>query len=240
MRCIAVDDEPRALDIIENFISKIDFISIVGKFRSPLDAVDFLMQNEVDLIFLDINMPDITGTELVKILNQKPMIIFTTAYSEYAIESYDLEAVDYLLKPFEFDRFLKAVIKAKEIFKLKLQPKDKQTVYSSPVENKIQLKSGSETFQIKIDDIKYIEGLGNYVNIYLCDQKIATYISLKDLLEKLPAESFIRIHKSYIVSINQIKSFESYQVKLNDKTIPIGKNYRKDFIDLMKKRTSCI
>lgn len=235
MRCIAVDDEPRALDIIDNFISKIDFLSIVGKFRNPVDAVDFLMQNEVDLIFLDINMPDITGTELVKILNHKPMIIFTTAYSEYAVESYDLNAIDYLLKPFEFDRFFKAVIKAKEIFKLKSGVENKHTVNLSPIDNKIQLKSGSETFHVKIDDIKYIEGLGNYVNVYLSEKKIATYISLKEFLEKLPAERFIRIHKSYIVSINQIKSFENYQVKLDNETIPIGKNYRKDFIDFMKK-----
>ncbi|MDA3952339.1 MAG: LytTR family DNA-binding domain-containing protein [Bacteroidales bacterium] len=237
MRCIAVDDEPRALEIIDNFISKIDFLDLVGKFRNPVDAIDFLLQNKIDLIFLDINMPDITGTELVKILNQKPMIIFTTAYSEYAIESYELDAIDYLLKPFEFDRFLKAVIKAKEASKLSSGVENNHIVYLNTIDNKIQLKSGSETFQIKIDDIKYIEGLGNYVNVYLTKKKIATYISLKDFLEKLPKDGFTRIHKSYIISINHIKSFENYQVKLDDKTIPIGKNYRKDFIELMKKRT---
>lgn len=235
MRCIAVDDEPRALDIIANFASKIDFLDLLGKFRSPLDAMDFLLQNKIDLIFLDINMPEITGIEFVKTMHQKPMFIFTTAYSEYAIESYDLNAVDYLLKPFEFDRFLKSVIKAKEIFKLRLREEGKQAVCLSPVENKIQLKSGPETFQVKIDDIKYMEGLGNYVNVYLSNQKITTHTSLKDLLEKLPAEHFVRIHKSYIVAINHITSFEIHQVKLDDKTIPIGKNYRKAFKDLMKK-----
>jgi two-component system LytT family response regulator len=237
MKCIAIDDEPRALEIIDNYISKIDFLDLVGKFRSPLDAIDFLLQNKIDLVFLDINMPDIIGTELVKILSKKPMVIFTTAYSEYAIESYELDAIDYLLKPFEFDRFLKAVIKAKEIFKQRSGVENEHIVYLSPIDNKIQLKSGSETFQVKIDDIKYIEGLGNYVNVYLTEKKIVTYISLRDFLEKLPAERFIRIHKSFIVSINHIKSFENYQIKLDDKTIPIGKNYRKDFIDLMKKRT---
>jgi len=236
MRCIAVDDEPRALEIIDNFISKIDFLDLVGKFRSPVNAIDFLLQNEIDLIFLDINMPDITGTEFVKIMSQKPMIIFTTAYSEYAVESYELDAIDYLLKPFEFDRFFKAVIKAKETFKLSSGVEKKHTILN-PIGNKLQLKSGSETFQVQIDDIKYIEGLGNYVNVYLIEKKIATYISLKDFIEKLPKESFTRIHKSYIISINHIKSFENYQVKLDDKTIPIGKNYRKDFIELMKKRT---
>jgi len=237
MRCIAVDDEPRALEIIDKFISKIDFLELIGKFRSPLEAIDFLMQNEVDLIFLDINMPDITGTELVKILNQKPMIIFTTAYSEYAVESYELKAIDYLLKPFEFDRFLNAVIKAKETFKLKKGEEKKHTILN-PIDSKIQLKSGSETFHVKISDIIYIEGLGNYVNVYLSERKIATYISLKDFLEKLPSENFIRIHKSYIISIDHIKSFENHQVKIGNKNIPIGKNYRKEFIDLMKNRTS--
>lgn len=234
MRCIAVDDEPRALDVIDSFIRKIEFLEPVGKFRSPLDALDFLTQKEVDLVFLDINMPDITGTEFVKILNQKPMIIFTTAYSEYAIESYELDVIDYLLKPFEFDRFLKAVIKAKELFILKCGL-DKN-VELNPIDHIIQLKSGTETFQVNINEIRYVEGLGNYVNVYLSEKKIATYTSLKDLLNKLPSENFIRIHKSYIVSTNYITSFESYQVKLNDKVIPIGKNYRKDFINFMKNK----
>lgn len=237
MKCIAIDDEPRALEILNNFICKIDFLELVGKFRSPLDAMDFLLQNEIDLVFLDINMPDVTGTELVKILSQKPMIIFTTAYSEYAIESYELDAIDYLLKPFGFDRFLKSVIKAKELFKVKSRFENKHTVNLSPTEENIQLKSGSETFHVKIDDIKYIEGLGNYVNVYLTEKKIVTYTSLRDILEKLPERKFIRIHKSYIISVNHIKSFEIHQVKLDNKTIPIGKNYRKDFITFMKKRT---
>ena len=193
------------------------------------------MQNKIDLIFIDINMPDITGTEFVKIMNQKPMVIFTTAYSEYAIESYDLNAVDYLLKPFEFDRFLKSVIKAKELFMVNSGIENKPSVCLSPIDESIQIKSGSETFQIKIDEIKYIEGLGNYVNVYLSDRKIVTYISLQDILKKLPEKQFIRIHKSYIVSIIHIKSFESHQVKLVDKTIPIGKNYKEKFIDLIKK-----
>lgn len=237
MKCIAIDDEPRALEILNNFICKIDFLELVGKFRSPLDAMDFLLQNEIDLVFLDINMPDVTGTELVKILSQKPMIIFTTAYSEYAIESYELDAIDYLLKPFGFDRFLKSVIKAKELFKVKSRFENKHTVNLSPTEENIQLKSGSETFHVKIDDIKYIEGLGNYINVYLTEKKIVTYTSLRDILEKLPERKFIRIHKSYIISVNHIKSFEIHQVKLDNKTIPIGKNYRKDFITFMKKRT---
>ena len=237
MKCIAVDDEPRALEVIDNFICKIDFLDLVGKFRNPMDAMDFLIQHEIDLVFLDINMPDITGIELVKILKHKPMVIFTTAYSEHAIESYELDAIDYLLKPFEFNRFLKAVIKAKELFNLRSGTETKHAVCLSPVDTKIQLKSGSKTFHVNLDDIIYIEGLGNYVNVFLTDNKLVTYTSLKDFLEKLPESQFIRIHKSYIISINHIKSFEIHQIKLDNKTIPIGKNYRKDFINFMKKRT---
>ncbi len=235
MRCIAIDDEPRALEIIDSYSNKIDFLDLLSTFRSPLDAMDYLLQNKIDLIFLDINMPNITGTEFVKIMNQKPMIIFTTAYSEYAIESYELDAIDYLLKPFEFDRFLKSVIKAKEIYGLRSGVRNKSTVYSTNVDKSIQIKSGTETYQVKIDDIRYIEGLGNYVNVYLADRKIVTYTSLKDFLEKLPEKLFVRIHKSYIVSIIHINSFENHQVKLDDKTIPIGKNYKEKFIDLMKR-----
>ena len=235
MRCIAIDDEPRALEIIASYINKIDFLDLVDKFRSPLDAMEFLLQNKIDLIFLDINMPDITGTEFVKIVNPKPMVIFTTAYSEYAIESYELDAIDYLLKPFEFDRFLKSVIKARKVFGQKFGVKDKPTVYLSHVDKSISIKSGVKTYQVKIDDIRYIEGLGNYINVFLSDRRITTYISLKDFLEKLPEKQFFRIHKSYIVSIIHIKSFENHQVKLDDKTIPIGKNYKEKFIDLIKK-----
>jgi len=236
MKCIAIDDEPRALEIIDKFTSKVEFLDLAGKFRNPLEAMNFLLNHNIDLVFLDINMPEITGTELIKTLQHKPMVIFTTAYSEYALESYELNAIDYLLKPFEFDRFLKSVIKAKGLYELKNKSEKEQSVYSGPVVENIQIKSGSETFQVKVDDIKYIEGLGNYVNVYLSDNKIVTYISLKDFLKELPAEEFIRIHKSFIVSIKHIKSFENHQVKIDGKIIPVGKNYRKDFIFLMKKK----
>ena len=234
MDCIAIDDEPRALEIIENYIGKIDFLDLKAKFRDPLEAVDYLLKNDVDLIFLDINMPGISGTELVKVLKHHPMIIFTTAYSEYAIESYELDAIDYLLKPFEFERFLKSVVKAQEIYKLKHEERTVQKVHASTVDDSIQIKSGSETHQVKINDIKYIEGLGNYANVFVNDKKIVTYKSLRDLLDLLPEKQFVRIHKSYIVAIRHIKSFEVHQVRLENRTIPIGKNFRKEFVELMK------
>lgn len=183
MRCIAIDDEPRALEIIDSYCNKIDFLDLVSTFRSPLDAMD------------------------------------------------------YLLKPFEFDRFLKSVIKAKELFKAKSGIVGKAPVSLSSVSESIQIKSGSETFQVKIENIQYVEGLGNYINVYQSDRKITTYISLHKFFDKLPKNQFARIHRSFIVSIIHIQSFENHQVKLDEKTIPIGKIYRKDFIELMKKRT---
>lgn len=236
MICIAIDDEPRALEIIEKYVSKIDFLDLAAKFRDPIEAIDYLMKNNVDLLFLDINMPGICGTKLVKVLKIQPLIIFTTAYSEYAIESYELDAIDYLLKPFEFDRFLKSVLKAREFKTLKSEGKMRNMVKISPVDKNILIKSGSQTHQVNVDDIRYIEGLGNYVNIYVHNEKIVTYKSLGDILDLLPEKQFVRIHKSYIVAIRHIKSFEVHQVKLENKTIPIGKNYRKGFVELMKNR----
>lgn len=236
MKCIAIDDEPRALEIIETFVNKIEFLDLEATFRNPLEAIEFLTKNKIDLIFLDINMPDINGTAFVKTLENKPMVIFTTAYSQYAVESYELNAIDYLLKPFEFDRFLKSVLKAREQFSLKQAGKDEQPVYTSPGSEYVQIKSGTETHQVKASDITYIEGLGNYTKIHLKDKKIVTYIGLKDVLAILPANLFVRIHKSYIVGVHHIKSYESYQVKLEHDTLPIGKNYRKDFMEFMKNR----
>ncbi|WP_340114206.1 LytR/AlgR family response regulator transcription factor [Maribellus mangrovi] len=234
MYCIAIDDEPRALEIIEKYVGKIDFLNLATTFRDPIEAIDYLMKHNIDLIFLDINMPGIFGTELVKVLKNSPMIIFTTAYSEYAIESYELDAVDYLLKPFEFERFLKSVIKAQELKKLKHEKSKTQIVKSSSVDTKILIKSGSEIHQVNIDDIIYIEGLGNYATIHTNNEKIVTYKSLGDVLDLLPAKLFVRIHKSYIVAIQHIKSYEVHQVKIEGKTLPIGKIYRKEFIELMK------
>lgn len=234
MKCIAIDDEPRALEIIETFSAKVDFLDFVARFRNPLTAIDYLTKNEVDLIFLDINMPELSGTEFVKVLKNKPMVIFTTAYSEYAIESYELDAVDYLLKPFEFERFLKSVLKAKENLELRSKAKTTNTVEVKPVDNILHIKSKREIYRVKISEVTYIEGLGNYVMIHLTSgEKLTVYTSMKELLLCLPSQEFFRIHKSYIVAINNITSFEYHQIKIGDATLPVGKNYRKDFQTLM-------
>jgi len=233
MNCIAIDDEPRALEVIENYIGKIDFLKLTARFRDPFGAIDYLINNDIDLIFLDINMPGISGMDLAKVLKDQPMLIFTTAYSEYAIESYKLNAIDYLLKPFEFERFLQAVIKAKELHSLKHGAIKVGLNPTEPENKSIHIKSGTETHHLRINTIKYVEGMGNYITVYAGDRKIITYSSLKDFLDKLPERQFVRVHKSYIVSLEHLQSHENHQVKLDGKTIPIGKNYREMFFELL-------
>jgi two-component system, LytTR family, response regulator len=234
MKCIIIDDEPRALDILESFIGKTAFIKLEGRFREPVLALDYILNNKPDLIFLDINMPEISGMQLLKSLSNPPLVIFTTAYSEHAVKSYELNAVDYLLKPIEFERFLKAVIKARELFDSK-QPSGKQAIIDAPqYKEAIYIKSGTKTYRIILDNILYVEGVGNYVNFVLKDKKTITYLSMQEALRLLPVNAFCRIHKSYIISLKQIDSIEFHQIKIKDLTIPIGKTYREEFFRLIK------
>lgn len=234
MRCIALDDEPMALDVVKEYIGKIPFLSLEATFRSPLKAIDFLNTQTIDLLFLDINMPDLTGIQLIKSINYKPMVILTTAYSKYAIESYELDVIDYLLKPIRFDRFLKAVNKAK-----------KASQDSPPIDHPAQIQEtdmdaytfvrvGNDLVKLVFDDIKYIEGNGNYLIFHMTNSKIMTLMKMKDAMTLLP-KSFIRIHKSFIISINQIDRIERHQVTTNNVNIPIGSIYREVFLDSISK-----
>ncbi len=224
MKCVAIDDEAMALTIMENYISKVPFLEYVGSFTNALQAVDFLNKAKVDLLFLDINMPDITGVQLLRTLKTIPFIIFTTAYSSYAVESYEYEAVDYLLKPIEFDRFLKAVNKAQA--KFLTQP---NIVESRPTDT-IMVKSGTSLVKIKISEILYIEGTGNYVTIVLAQEKIMSLITLGDILDLLPAPQFSRVHKSFIVSLDKVRSIDRSSVKVGNQEIPLSATYREDFL----------
>jgi two-component system, LytTR family, response regulator len=234
MKCIIIDDEPRALDILESFIGKTVFMDLQGRFREPALALDFILKNKPDLIFLDINMPEISGMQLLKSLSNPPLVILTTAYSEYAVKSYELNVVDYLLKPIEFDRFLKAAIKARELFDSKQVP-GKQVV-TSPQQYKeaIYIKSGTKTYRTELENILYLEGVGNYVNFVMKDKKIITYLSMQEALRLLPANAFCRIHRSYIIALKHIDSIEYHQIKIKDHAIPIGKTYREEFLRLIK------
>ena len=224
LNCIAIDDEPKALDIVELYAGKVPFINLKKQFRDALEALNYISQQKVDLIFLDINMPDLNGIEFLESLQNPPLIIFTTAYSEYAVQSYEYKAVDYLLKPFTFSRFLKAVNHANEIFA------GKEKDISKPDETaSIIIKSGTEKYNIELKDILYVEGAQNYIFIHTLDKKIMTLMRMKDLEKVLPDELFCRVHKSFIVALNKIEKIESMQILIKGTEIPIGKIYKELF-----------
>ena len=234
MKSIAIDDEPKALSVIRHYADKIPTLALVNEFRSSLDALHFLNQEPVDLIFLDINMPDLTGIEFLQALSQPPLIIFTTAYSEYAVQSYDWDAVGYLLKPIEFPKFLKAVNKAVS----QLQSKGSNAVPANSIHRDngfLLVKSGTQTYQLKVSDILYVEASGNHVVFVTKERKVITLNTLQEIAKLLPPHLFYRVHKSFIVSLPHIEVIESYQVKINGTEIPLGKTFREIFLEQYKK-----
>ncbi|MDB4901224.1 MAG: ypdB 1 [Mucilaginibacter sp.] len=221
INCIAIDDEPKALDVIERYCQKIDAICLKTTFREPVKAVEFLNQEKIDLVFLDINMPDINGIQLIATLAVKPMVVFTTAYSNHAVESYNLNAIDYLLKPITFERFLAAVNKAQNIFLIKNNETAK-----SEMAGTVFIKSGPQTYQVKISDIFYLEKDGNYITVYLKDKKILIRENMTDIFSIVPSDQFVRVHKSFVVAVKHITMIEVHQVIINGEKIPIGSTYR--------------
>lgn len=219
--CIAIDDEPKALEVIERYCQKSDLINLKATFREPVKAIEFMNHEKVDLIFLDINMPDINGLQLIQTLASKPMVIFTTAYSTYAVESYNLNAVDYLLKPITFDRFLAAVNKAMHFFAAKNGNGAKDEEAAS-----VFIKSGPHTHQVKLKDILYLEKDGNYITLHLKDKNILIRENMGDIFDLIPAAEFVRVHKSYIVAIRHITMIEVHQLIINGEKIPVGSTYR--------------
>ena len=221
MNCIAIDDEPKALEVIERYCQKNDLVNLKATFREPVKAIEFLNRENIDLIFLDINMPDISGMQLIQTLAEKPMIIFTTAYSNYAVESYNLNAVDYLLKPITFERFLAATNKALNLLSAKNKPAGK----NEPADT-VFIKSGAQTYQVKIGDILYLEKDGNYITVYLKDKKILMRENMGDIFDIIPAGEFIRVHKSFVVAVKHITMIEVHQLIINNQKIPIGSTFR--------------
>jgi DNA-binding LytR/AlgR family response regulator len=218
--CIAIDDEPKALDVIERYCQKSSLVYLKASFREPLKAIEYLNREKVDLIFLDINMPDIDGMQLIRTLASKPMIVFTTAYSSYAVESYNLNAIDYLLKPIPFERFLTAVNKVAGALSAKSDLSNKDEGAS------VLIKSGPQTYQVKVNDIFYLEKDGNYVTVHLKDKQILIRENMGDIFELVPASDFIRVHKSYVVAVRHITMIEVHQLVINGKKIPVGSTYR--------------
>lgn len=239
--CIIVEDEPLARSLLENYIQKIPYLHLVQSFSDPLKALEFLRENSVDILFSDIQMPEITGITLLKILQKKPLIILTTAYSEYAIEGYELDVLDYLLKPITFERFLKSVEKASlRLTSKQVVPKDKplaeimsNVISPDTVQPFIFVKDGTKLVKIKLSEIMYIEGLKDYVAIYTPTQKIVSLQTIKSLEATLPEKQFIRIHNSYIVALEWIESIQREKVQIGKAFLPISDTYRKAFKDFI-------
>lgn len=236
LRCIIIDDEPLALDLLEDDISKIPFLKLTHKFQSPFEALPLLKTGQVDLIFLDIQMPDITGLEFLKSLETKPLVIFTTAYDQYALDGYELDVIDYLLKPIPFDRLLKAAGKAQDFFVARNSIQGASRNIDVPYPDYIFVKSGYDILKININDILFIEGLKDYVKIFVPPHPILTLMNLKSIVDKLPPNKFVRVHRSYIVALEKIKAIRKNKIIIDDKEIPIGEHYKDDFYQIINDR----
>ena len=247
LKCIAVDDEPLALDIIEDYVSKVPFLELVKRTENAIEALQLVQAGGIDLVFLDIQMPELTGIQFLKIATGKSNYILTTAYSQYALESYDLNVSDYLLKPIAFDRFYKAVEKVHN----QLQ-KSEPVVIATPEPPAIQgftaaapaqqaqdfifVKTENKIQKIELDDILYIEGLKDYISIFTKAERVITLQNMKKMEETLPKGEFIRVHKSYIISIDKIESIERSRITIAKKIIPIGDTYRDEFFKLIDRK----
>lgn len=237
LKCIAVDDEPLALDIIEDYVSKVPFLELVKRTENAIEALQLVQAGGIDLVFLDIQMPDLTGIQFLKIANNKASYILTTAYSQYALESYDLNVSDYLLKPIAFDRFYKAVEKVHNQHKnnadsvvAPVTPAPVPVVNTiQPVQDFIFVKTEHKIQRIELDHILYIEGLKDYISIFTKAERVITLQNMKKMEETLPSSQFIRVHKSYIIALDKIESIERSRITICGKIIPIGDTYRDEF-----------
>lgn len=232
IRCLIVDDEPLAIRLIEKHISQIDSLEVVATCNSALKAFEILNTKEIDLLFLDIKMPHLTGIDFLKSLKNPPKTIFTTAYRDFAIESYDLETVDYLLKPITFERFIKAIDK----FKRSNAPVFPQVQTETVVNDFILVKSGSKHHKIILNDIVYIESLKDYIQIHLeNDKTIISKYKLGDIEKELEAYNFLRVHRSYIINTSKITAFSSHDIDVNSIEVPIGASYKDVVIVFLEK-----
>jgi len=225
MKAIAIDDEPIALEIIRTFAAKVPFLELKAEFTDAFKAMDYLRTESVDLIFLDIKMPDISGIEFYNSLPRKPLVIFTTAYSEHAVAGFELDAVDYLLKPFPIARFIKACNKALELYNLRNSAKTADHVF---------LKTGYEQVRVLFADILYIEATGNYVTFVLKDRKILSRSTFLEAQSLLPVEKFVRVHRSFVVATDKVDKLERHQVTISGKTVPVSEAYSEDIVHLLK------
>ena len=238
MKCLAIDDEPLALAQLSEYISRVPFLSLVKSCHDAFEAMDVLAREEVDLIFVDINMPDLNVLDFVRSLVVKPLIVFTTAYSEYAVEGFKADAVDYLLKPFEFQDLLKAADKARKQYEYRRMDQGDTETTSQVRNGSLFVKSEYRVVRIDIAEIKYIEGMSEYVRIFVEGEEkpIVTLMSLHKLEERLPAQQFMRVHRSYIVNLHKITEISRLRIIFNGNTyIPVGENYKERFTQYIEK-----
>lgn len=230
LKCVVIDDEPLAIELIKNYLSRTEGLQLTQAFEDAISGIEFLHQHPIDLLFLDVNMPDISGIDLARALTAKPMIIFTTAYKEFAFDGFELAAIDYLLKPIDFDRFSRAIQKAKEFNEFTQQvPTDLPGLYVS---------SAYRLVKIDFKDIEYLESMEDYVHIHLTDGKsIQTLTTLKKIIEKLPAGQFKRIHRSYVVATHKVRWMQNRKLKLKGIALPVSDSYIdevKNWINIIK------
>lgn len=236
LKCIIVDDEDLARGIIELYLKDVDFIEVVASCSSAMEALNYLNTNKIDIIFLDINMPKIDGLTFIKTLKSMPKIIITTAYREFAVEGFELDVVDYLCKPFSFERFLLAInktvtrINSEQNQQIETENSKKETIQNQEA---IFIKSDKKSYRINLDEILFIEADGDYVKIITSEKSFTTYMNLKDIEKLLPQKLFPRVHRSFIVSITKIDSVEGNQIKIGKSIIPIGRNFKENFMSLL-------
>lgn len=237
MNCLAIDDEPLALNIIEDYANKIPYLNLIEKCSNAFDALNLMQQHKIDLIFLDIEMPHLSGIDFLQSIEKRPYIIFTTAYPDYAVQGFELNATDYLLKPIEFNRFLKAVNKVYELYNLHRE--DTVSVAQAPhreissAPDYLLIKVEYATVKVEFNSILYIEGLKDYVKIHAGSKPLLTKSTMKNIEEKLPSNMFTRVHKSFVVNLSQIESIENNRILINGRRIPIGSQYKNSFFDLV-------
>jgi len=230
IRCLIVDDEELALDVLEKYIALMPSLKLAGKCYSAVEAISFLHDEEIDLIFLDINMPELSGLDMLKTITDPPKVILTTAYSEYALESYEYGVIDYLLKPIKLERFIKAVNKVVEMMEIKVEDDDEKTEHSET----LFIKEDQVSYNLELDQIHYIEAYGNYLKIHTAEKTYVTRDTMQNMHNTLPESMFIRVHKSYIVNLRKIKKLTGNMLLVNDAEIPVGSTYKNELLKSLK------
>lgn len=231
INCIIIDDEPLARKGLKEYIADVNFLHLLGDFDGALQARELLGKGEVQLVFLDIQMPKITGLEFIKTIKNAPPVIFTTAYPSYAVEGFEVNAIDYLVKPVSFDRFLKAALKAKEYYEMR----ERNVTEASASSGYFFIKADNKLVKISLEDVLYVEGLQNYVSIHTKDKKYITYLTFKSVEDYLPADRFIKVHKSYIIAIDRVNSIEGNEVRILEHQIPISRNLKDEVMEKLLK-----